>query len=321
MTPSSAAADKQRDIVTESFAFPLPRGITPPVATANTEVSCVWPAGARLGESPTWDAEEGVLYWVDIDGRRIYRYGPDDDVREVFEVDRRVGAIALRRRDGFVVAAERDVAFWRPGAGFDVIATPEINPDTRLNDGKCDPHGRFWFGSMHEPQRDAVGSLYRLSPGGEVAVADTQYCVANGPAFSPDGSTAYHTDSRRGVIYAFDCQLDGELCRRRTFVRIDPAQGVPDGMTVDAEGGLWVAHFGGARVTRFTTDGRVDRIIALPVSNVTSACFGGDDLSTLFITTASTGLDAAQREQPPLAGGLFAVSLDIRGLPSPRYAG
>lgn len=303
-----------------AFALASSRGITAPVLETSN-VHCVWPAGALLGEGPVWDADDGVLYWVDIEGRKIFRYGPEDDVREVFEVDRRVGAIALRRRDGFVVAAEHDVAFWRPGRGFEVIGTPESDPQLRFNDGKCDEHGRFWFGSMHEPQREALGSLYRLSPAGEVSVADTQYCVANGPTFSPDGTIAYHTDSRRGVIYAFDCSTDGELSRRRQFVRIDPVDGVPDGMTTDAEGFVWVAHFGGARVTRFSPAGEVERVVTLPVSNVTSVCFGGDDLRTLFITTASVGLEPAQREREALAGGLFAVALDITGRPSPRFAG
>ena len=176
--------------------------------------------------------------------------------------------------------------------------------------------GRIWAGSMDEDEQIDLGGLWRLDPDLSWSLMDVGYQVANGPAFSPDGSILYHTDSAKRVIYRFELDPTGNLHDRRVHIQFEEAWGYPDGMTTDAEGGLWVAHWDGARVSRFSPDGVLDRWIDLPVSRPTSCAFGGEDLDRLFITSASIG-----REDEALAGGLFEVDPAARGLPAEMFAG
>ena len=187
-------------------------------------------------------------------------------------------------------------------------------PGNRLNDGKADARGRLWVGSMDDAEEAPAGSLYRIDPDGAVSRVDEGYTVANGPALSPDGRTIYHTDSAARTVYAFDVGRDGSLSGKRAHIRFSEGDGYPDGMTCDAEGGLWIAHWDGGRVSRFLPDGRLDRAIPLPVSRVTSCVFAGPDLDRLFVTTASHG-----RPEEPLAGALFECAPGVRGLPPGRF--
>jgi sugar lactone lactonase YvrE len=234
-----------------------------------------------------------------------------------------VSCIAKRAAGGFVAGTKSGFAFLDfEREAVTAIANPEPDrPGNRFNDGKCDAAGRFWAGTMDDAERDATGWLYCLDAGLLWRRADGPYVCTNGPAFAPDGRTAYHTDTMGRVVYAFDCGGDGQLSRKRAFVRFAETDGFPDGMTVDADGCVWVAHWGGARVTRFTPRGEVDVTIALPASQVTSCAFGGADLGTLFITTAAIGLNDEARSAQPLAGGLFAVRLTQRGIPAGEFAG
>ncbi|MCP3918364.1 MAG: SMP-30/gluconolactonase/LRE family protein [bacterium] len=282
---------------------------------------CLWPAGALLGEGPVWCAAEGVVYWVDIKRPRVLRYRVADGRRDEFPMPSEIGCIGLAEGGRLVAALRTGFAFLDlDGGHFEPIADPEADrPGNRFNDGKVDATGRFWAGSMDDAEREPSGCLYRLDRDLSVIRVDEGYVVTNGPAFSPDGRTLYHNDSAARRILAFDCDpVTGALANRRTFAEIE--RGYPDGLTVDAEGGVWCALWDGWCVVRFTPDGREERSIELPVARVTSCTFGDTELDTLFVTTASMGLDETQASAQPLAGGLFAVRPGLRGLPTPVFA-
>ena len=287
------------------------------------DVRCVWPAAAVLGEGPLWDEDEEALYWVDIKAPAVHRYVPGTGSTESWPMPEPVGCIARRRQGGFIAGFKSGLAFLDlPDGRIERIGDPEPDlPDNRFNDGKCDGAGRFWAGTMDDGQKSATGSLYRVDADRRWHRMDSGYGVTNGPAFSPDGRTLYHTDSAAGTIFAFDAAPDGSISDKRTFIEIPPDAGHPDGMTVDAEGHLWVAHWDGWRLTRFRPDATVERVIEIPVARVTSCAFGGPALDRLYVTTASTGLDAEARARQPLAGGLFEAPVGVRGLPAPRFAG
>ncbi len=285
--------------------------------------ACIWPAGAILGEGPLWDERSSVLYWVDIKAPAVHRYDPASGSKRSWPMPEMIGCIAKRKRGGFVAAFQSGFAFVDPARRtLERIGNPE--PDmrgNRFNDGKCDKRGRFWAGSMDNGLREPTGWLYRLDPDLTWQRVDGGYVCTNGPAFSPDGRTIYHADSAGRTVYAYDLSDAGDVANKRVFVRFDKDEGVPDGMTTDTDGCLWVCHWGGWRITRFRPDGKVDRAVAMPVSQVTSCAFGGPDFATLFVTSAATGLDAAALAGQPLAGGLFALRPGVRGLAEPEFAG
>lgn len=282
---------------------------------------CLWPAAALLGESPVWCAEEQSLYWVDIKRPRILRLRLSDGRREEFPMPSQIGCIGLVQGGGLVAALRTGFAFIDLDSGeIEPIHDPEQHlPDNRFNDGKVDPAGRFWAGSMDDTESSPTGCLYRLDRDLTVTPMDEGYVVTNGPAFSADGRLLYHNDSAGQRILVFDCDpATGALENRRTFAKIEGAY--PDGLTVDADGGVWCALWDGWRVARFDPDGREERCIELPVARVTSCTFGGPDLQTLFLTSASIGLDPDQAAAQPLAGGLFSVRPGVQGLSTPRFA-
>ena len=184
-----------------------------------------------------------------------------------------------------------------------------------MNDAVADAQGRVWAGTMALDEKSSTGSLYRLDPDARVSRADAGYCIANGPAVSADGRHLYHTDTAQRTVYRFTLDDAGTLGARERFIRFEEDWGHPDGMTVDAQGGIWIAHWGGARVSRFSPDGELDRAIALPASQITSCTFAGEDLDRMFVTSAAIGVDEEQ------GGGLFEVDPGCRGLPTHRYAG
>ena len=286
-------------------------------------VDCVWPAGATLGEGPLWHQREKRLYWVDIKGPAVHAFDPATGTRRSWPMPERIGCIAPRRGGGFVAGLKSDFAFLDLDRGtVERIGKPEPDcPDNRFNDGKCDGAGRFWAGTMDDLLTRPTGWLYCLAADGSWQRRDGPYVCTNGPAFSPDGRTLYHTDTIGRTIYAFDLAADGTLSNKRSFVRFAESDGYPDGMTMDEAGYLWVAHWGGWRVTRFRPDGAADRTIRLPVAQVTSMAFGADDLRTLYITSAADGLSDDERRAQKLAGGLFAVRVAVGGLPCPEFVG
>ena len=285
---------------------------------------CVLDAKAQTGESPVWVPEEQALYWTDIPGKTLNRFDPATGDNRVWPMPEQVGSFALREGGGLVAALRSGFALIDPERGrVEPLVDPEADrPDNRFNDGRCDRQGRFWAGSMNEPRAARSGALYRLDPDRRCHRMAGDVMVANGLAFSPDDRLLYWSDSRALTIYAFDFDAaSGEIENRRTFARLAPHQGGPDGAAVDAEGGYWSACYRGARVMRFRPDGTIERKIRLPVSRVTMCAFGGPDLRTLYITTARGGLSAAELEREPLAGGIFALEVDVQGLPEPRFKG
>lgn len=276
----------------------------------------IWTGRAVLGEGPLWSARLGRIIFVDIRGRRILSCALDGGSIAEWQMEHRpCWIIETSQPDRFMVGLERGIVVIRLVAGEPVeilhhLAWPgEFPPGLRLNDAKADAEGRIYFGTMDDAEEAPTGHFHLLHADGSIAHLDQDYTVSNGPAVSPDGRTLYHTDSASRTIYAFDRRPDGSLTGKRVHIRFTEADGYPDGMTCDAEGGLWVCHWDGGRVTRFTPAGARDRAIALPVSRVTSCTFAGPALDQLVITTA-----AYQRDAEPLAGALFIATPGVPGL-------
>lgn len=282
------------------------------------QADLVLDARATLGEGPVWDNRNGTLLWVDILPGRIHRYHPDTEQDEVVAAGQPVGAVAPRRRGGLVLAVKEGFAVLDE-AGFRIVAPVEADlPTNRMNDGKCDPAGRFLAGTMDVEERPGRGALYRLNPDHSVTTVIREVSISNGLAWSPDAHTMYYIDSPTQGVDAFDYDLDsGRIGNRRRVVSIPPSHGMPDGMALDAEGCLWVALWEGAAVHRYTPTGDLDRVVELPVSNVTSCTFGGTGLEDLYITTASSGLSDEQIGPQQV----FASSPGVSGMPAHDFAG
>ena len=289
---------------------------------AESPVHCVADVHAILGEGPVWVEREAALYWVDIKGSRVFRIDEAGAFRE-WTPPFRVTSLAPRAAGGFIGGTEHGIAHIDLEASrFDIVADLEAHlPDNRFNDGKVDRQGRFWAGSMDDFEQQSSGTLYRLTPGADAAVIDGNYKVTNGPAFSLDGSLMFHSDTARQVTYLFDVDADGNATNRRAFLQFGEGDGYPDGMTVDAEGCLWIAFWDGWCVRRFSADGEWLQTIELPVARPTSCAFGGAALDRMYITSASVGLDQDALTMQPNAGGLFMVSPGVRGLADLPFAG
>jgi sugar lactone lactonase YvrE len=273
----------------------------------------------QLGEGPLWSARDNAVYWVDILAPALHRYSLADSSVDSWPMPAKIGWVIERRdRPGFIAGLQSGFAelVLEPFA-CRLIADPEPDlPDNRLNDAKADHLGRIWAGSMDCEVREATGSLYRLDPDFSVTRQDRGYRVTNGPAFGLGRDCLYHNDTGLGVVYRFDLGPAGEIGNRTEFLKFPRDWGFPDGMTVDAEGGLWIAHWGGGRISRFTPDGKLDRSIPLPASQITSCTFAGPDLDRLFVTSA-----AKDRPDEPQAGMLFEVDPGVRGLAPNLFAG
>jgi len=288
------------------------------------EAKCVWDLGATLGEGPIWDATEGAVYFVDIKGDSVHRYIPQTGATQTWRLGQQICSVTRRRQGGFVATTRDGFAFLDLGAReVDIYADIEFgNPEIRFNDAKADAQGRLWVGTMDDSESgEKSGVLYSLDANRSWRVMDGGYGVTNGPAFGIGGKTMYHTDSPARTVYAFDVDAAGDISNKRVFIKFGDDDGYPDGMTVDAQGYLWVAHYRGWRVSRFSPDGQLDRAIALPVAQVTSCVFGGPELNTLYVTSATQTLNAEELRDQPLAGGLFEISVGIQGLPSATFAG
>ncbi len=282
---------------------------------------CVWALGAELGEGPVWSAAERALWFVDIKRNRIHRFEPAVSVVRSFETPAAPGFLAPVAGGGFIVGLKTGLHRFDPrdGSFTPLHAVDPDHPGNRLNDGAVDRHGRLWFGSMDDSEAAANGALYRLDAGGPVRI-DGNYVITNGPAFCPESRTLYHTDTLKRFIYAFDLAADGTVSGKRVFAHIEEGAGYPDGPAVDAEGCVWTGLFGGWGVRRYAPDGTLLTTIRFPCANVTKIAFGGDDLRTVYATTAAKGLSAAERAAQPLAGGLFRFRVDVPGLPQIEVA-
>lgn len=280
-----------------------------------TEPTCVWDLKATLGEGPIWTGD--ALWFVDIKGHKIHNYSPATGERFSFNAPDQVTFLApLQGQDSFVVGLKSGIHSFHPVVGFRPLAVIEDPAlDNRPNDATVDAQGRLWFGTMHDGEAAKSGALYRMDATG-VARMDTDICITNGPCVSPDGKTFYHTDTLEKIIWAYDLAEDGMLSNKRAFVNFTADDDVyPDGSVVDSEGCLWTALWGGFGAVRISPAGQVLARIELPAPNVTKACFGGPDLKTLYFTTARKGLSDETLAQYPLAGGVFAVQVDVAGQP------
>jgi len=281
----------------------------------NITLHCLWEVGATLGEGALWHAGARQVWFVDIKGRRVHCYGADDGEKRSWDAPGQVSFVVPVAGGGFVCSLEDGLYRFHETTGeFSPLLKVEADqPGNRFNDGHVDAAGRLWFGSMDDAEDQATGALYRFD-GRAVSRVDDGYVITNGPAVSPDGRTLYHTDTLAKRVYAFDLGQDGLVARKRLFTELADG-GYPDGMAVDAEGYLWVATFGGWRIDRFDPQGRKVGEVRFPCANITKLAFGGDDLRTVYATTARKGLSAAQLEAQPLAGGLFTFRADVPGLP------
>ncbi|MEH2095992.1 SMP-30/gluconolactonase/LRE family protein [Nostoc sp.] len=279
-------------------------------------------ARARLGEGPMWDSTRKLLYWVDIYNHRVHQFNPATGENDFFDVGDVVGAIATAGKDKLIMLLRHHLAFLNTQTG-EVTPILEIEgnlPDNRLNDGKYDPQGRFWFGSMCSLEKPQA-SLYCYETDGSLHVMETGLTISNGLGWSPDRKTFYLTDSPQQKIYAYDFNsVTGNITNRRIFVDLTHESFYPDGLTIDSEGHIWSAMWGGWCVIRFNPKGEEILRIKLPVQLPTSCAFGGDDLRTLYITTASVGLSQAEIDKSFYSGDLFALQTDVTGLPAYNFS-
>ena len=280
--------------------------------------------GAELGEGPCWDAASGELLFVDIPARNVHRFNPASGALGTWQFDQQVGAVVPRASGGLLLALEHGFATV-DALGDEPVSLAEVeagNSATRMNDGKCDGAGRFWAGTMAHDSTPGAGSLYRLDVDGAVTRMLDGVTISNGLGWSPDNRTMYYIDTMTHGVDAFDYDIArGAIANRRRLVSIPESAGLPDGLAVDAEGGIWVALAFGWGLNRYTPAGLLDRELRLPVALATSCAFGGADLSDLYITTGWTGLSRADRAAQPAAGGLFRIQPGVRGIAGVPFAG
>jgi sugar lactone lactonase YvrE len=268
-------------------------------------------------EGPVWSEAWGGLRWVDMLDGDVMSLGPDGSIQRR-HVDDIAAIIRPRRGGGAILGIERGFALEHPDGTITRLGDLWSGGDVRMNEGGCDPDGRFYCGTMAYDKRPGGGSLYRLDPAGEVTVVLDGVTISNGLDWSPDNSVAYYIDTMTFEVSMFDYDTESGLTGRRTFVEFDPDGGGPDGLVVDSEGGIWVALFGGNAVHRYRTDGELDEVIEVEARQVTACTFGGPDLDQLYITTSRENLEP---DDDPLAGSLFIATPGVTGLPVREYAG
>ena len=286
-------------------------------------IECVVDCRNKLGEVPVWDVAEQALYWVDIEGKLLQRYTPATQAVERWQMPERISSFALREEGGLIVAFASGIALYDlVTGGIEWIARPDKNPRNRFNEGKCDRRGRFWAGTMDDRLSAHSASLFRVDPDLSVHRMLGEIGISNCFVWSLENDAFYFADSMDRRIYRFDYDhAAGRIANRSLFTDTTAQNVVPDGGTIDEEGFIWNAQWDGWRVVRYAPDGRIDRIVEMPVQKPTSCMFGGPDLATLYVTSAIWDLTPDKLKDQPAAGGLFALDLGIRGVPEPRFAG
>lgn len=293
-------------------------------ALLDVTVELVLDSRSDLGEGPVWDDRTGTLVWVDLTVGDVHRFAPSSGKDTlVASIGTPVGAAVLRESTGMMLAV--DTGFLRLDADgtTELVAAVEADdPTHRMNDGKCDASGRFWAGTNSYEFVPGESTLWRLDPCGTVTAAVTGMTLCNGLGWSPDDTTMYVIDSFGYRLDALDYHAaSGAVGGRRTLIEFTEADGLPDGMTVDAEGFLWVALYAGSAVRRYAPDGSLDTVLRMPVSQPTSCAFGGPDLQDLYITSGNQLKTPEELAAEPTLGGLFRCRPGVAGLPSHRYAG
>jgi sugar lactone lactonase YvrE len=272
----------------------------------------------RLGEGPLWVPHENALYWVDVLGQRLNRLSLDDETVTGWDIPEMIGwLIPRRQRPGFIAGLKSGIFELRldPLRLTHLVAPEPTLPLNRMNDAKADARGRIFAGTMPMACDTPTGSLYRFDPDGSLTLIDSDYTVTNGPAFSPDGEWMYHTDSVVRQIYRFPVLPDGSLGPRQLFRQFSRAEGHPDGMTFDTDGGLWVACWGAGCIVRLLPDAGIDTRIEVPASQASSVAFAGAGLDRMFVTSSGDGVNE------PHGGALFEVQTGRTGFAADKFAG
>jgi sugar lactone lactonase YvrE len=278
---------------------------------------------ALLGEGPRWDAATGRLLWVDIEGRALHLFDPARAEDRGIQLGDRIGSAAPTDDGGVLVALADRLALVDPESeSVQTLVKIPHGAEMRLNDGACDPAGRFWVGSVALDFAPGAAALYRYSGDGGLDRMLEGVTISNGIGWSPDGGTMYYVDSMAYRVDAFDFDLaTGAISERRPLLVIERGGGIPDGLAVDDEGGIWVALWGRAAIRRYSPDGELERVLDVPADNVTACCFGGADGRSLYVTSASVDLSEEKRRARPLAGSVFVTELDVSGPPARPFAG
>lgn len=282
-------------------------------------------AKAKLGEGALWDEREGLLYWLDITDGKLHRYHPAISENQTFNIGQYTGAVVLRESGGLILAVKDGFAACNleTGALTMINAVESHLPGNRFNDGKIDPGGRFWAGTMALDMSPGHGSLYRLDTDGSVKKMRQNISISNGIVWTQDHKTMYYIDSIPRTITAFDYDVTtGEISNERLAIHVPDDMGYPDGMAIDSEDMLWVAHYAYGAVVRWNpSTAKVLQEIKLPCRRVTSCAFGGENLDQLYITTSWENASENERQREPLAGGLFLAQPGVIGQISYRYRG
>jgi sugar lactone lactonase YvrE len=287
---------------------------------ATSEPLSLLPLGGPLLEGPVWVARDQALWFTDIKRQKIYRYAPHDGATQVWatwEAPEQVGFALPFEAGGFIAGLQNGLHRFDPErATFELIVDPEPKlPGNRLNDATVDPQGRLWFGTMDDGESAQTGAIYRLRADASCERETVMMPITNGPAFSPDGKTIYYADTLGGVLHTADVSAIGRLSNSREFATIPNSQGYPDGLTVDAEGCVWVGLYMGWEVRRYSPRGELLETVRFPCDAVTKIAFGGPELKTVYATTAAKHLTPEQRIDQPHAGNLFSFDVSVPGLP------
>ena len=283
--------------------------------------TCALDARASLGECPVWSVDEQVLYWVDINAPALHRFDPATGADIAMPMPEAIGCFALRTRGGFVVALRGGVWLARRDGSLErKLADAPYDPaHFRFNDGRCDPQGRFFPGSMNEKRDASTAALYRVDGDGTIAEVLSGVMISNGLAWSPDGSTMYHSDTPAHTIRAYDYDVaTGTPSRPRIFAAWTGETDRPDGGAVDSMGNYWTAFYRGGKIVRLSPRGEVQAEFATPAMCPTMCAFGGPDLRTLYVTSARQFREADELARLPQSGGVFAMRVEVPGLPEPR---
>ena len=278
----------------------------------------IWPLAAQLGEGPVWGG--GALWFVDIKGPRVHRLDPATGERRSWDAPELIGFVLPAEDGRFVAGLQSGLHLFDPATGhFEPHVEIEADqPGNRINDGVVDIEGRLWFGTMDVAEKAKSGAFYRYERGAVVPAGIDGICITNGPAISPDGRILYHVDTLGGRISACEIGEDGRLGPSLPFARIDPKHGYPDGPTVDSEGCVWISLYAGWETRRYSPAGELIDRVRFPVANITKIAFGGEDLRTVYATTARQFLSEEEIAKQPEIGDLFEFRVDVPGLPCPK---